>query len=78
MDYVHLLKKRGLRGKNIKSELGIMINWCHLVSKFVLLLVKEYGKPQKSSSLNGREEMSDIKWIFFIFREYQSTKIVEK
>jgi len=47
MDYVHLLKKRGLRGKNIKSELGIMINWCHLVSKFVLLLVKEYGKPQK-------------------------------
>jgi len=51
MDYVHLLKKRGLRGKNIKSELGIMINWCHLVSKFVLLLVKEYGKPQKSSSL---------------------------
>jgi len=54
MDYVHLLKKRCLRGKNIKSELGIMINWCHLVSKFVLLLVKEYGKPQKSSSLNGR------------------------
>jgi len=54
MDYVHLLKKRGLRGKNIKSELGIMINWCHLVSKFVLLLVKEYGKPQKRSSLIGR------------------------
>jgi len=48
MDYVHLLKKRGLRGKNIKSELGIMINWCHLVSKFVLLLVKEFCEYQST------------------------------
>jgi len=67
MDYVHLLKKRGLRGKNIKSELGIMINWCHLVSKFVLLLVKEYGKPQKSSSFCFKGGNVRHKMDFFLY-----------